>query len=159
MGSGSGSGLNRVNATILSVNASAAAVSSPLSAYGTIGVNDSGMALNEARDFKKWNFSLSGGGTGYEISVYGTNDPIAYAAWRQAFNPGYYPGGVVVLPATSWFLLPGPDQEAGTGPMANPMTQTAPMMEFSGSILACRAVLTATSGAAGVVNVNVEVQG
>jgi len=159
MGTGSGLGLVRVNATILSVQAGAATVSTPLSAYGTIGVNDTGMALNEARDFKTWNFSLTGVGAGStpEITIYGTNDPAAYRAWVQAFNPGYYPGGVATVPASSWFVLPGPDQEAGTGTMANPLTAAAPYLEFKGSILACRAVFTGGAVVGTAVSVQAEV--
>lgn len=152
--SGSGAGLNRVYSTILSCNTGTAVASSPLSSYGTIGVNDSGMVLNEALGFTKWTFTLLGGGTGYSVSVYGTNDPTAHIVWSQKMNPGQYTTPAS-LPASSWFLLPGPSEQTGTGTIANPMTGTAPVFQFSGSLLAVRAVLTASATPAGSITVAV----
>ncbi len=153
---GSGAGLNRVFATLLSLNSNAAAVGSPLTAYGAIGVNDSGMALNEAANFTKWTVSATGGGTGYSVTMYGTNDPKAYAAWRQGMNPGQYPGGALTLPASSWFILPGPAEETGTGQIANPLTATNPQFQFSGVLLAIRAVLTTATTPSGSFVIHVE---
>lgn len=158
---GSGAGLNRVNATILTVNANASAVVSPLTAYGTLGVNDSGQVLTEAMNFTKWTFSLIGGGTPatYGITLYGTNDPAAYTAWKMALNPSYamlYNGGkTVTLPATSWFKLPGPAEQSGTGAISNPITPTSPLLTVSLPLIAVRAVLT-TAGTGGPISVAVE---
>lgn len=153
---GSSAGLNLVVATLISLNASATAVASPLTGYGTLGINDSGMALNEAQGFTKWKFTASGGGTGYTVTLYGTNDPLAKAAWRQSHNPGAYPGGVLVLPASSWVILGGPSEQSGTGLIANPITATTPTFDFSGSLLAVRAVLTAVAAPSGIFTVNAE---
>lgn len=152
--SGSGAGLNRVFATILTCQPTATALATPLTGYGTIGVNDSGMALNEAMNFTKWSFMLNAGTTGYSISLYGTADPKAYAAWRNAINPGQSNG--ITLPASAWFLLPGPSEQAGTGAIANPITSTSTMFQFSGSLLAVRAVLTTATTPTGVASINVE---
>lgn len=137
-------------------NGSTAVVASPRTAYGTIGLNDSGTMLAEARDFTKWTFSLTGGGTGYSFTIYGTNDPLAYAAWKAAFNPQAYPNGTPVVPASSWFVLTNPSIQTGTGTVADPMTDSAPLLQFSGSLIAVRAVLTATSTASGTRSVVVE---
>ena len=155
---GSGAGLNRVSGVILSVSASTTVVSTPLVSYGTIGVNDSGQSFTEAMGFKSWTFSLSGGGSGYSISIYGTNDPMAYAAWKASFNPQAYAGrvgGAPTLPASSWFLIDAPSAQTGTGSIANPMTSTSPLMQYKEPLIAVRAVLTASSAASGTVNVNV----
>lgn len=152
--SGSGAGLNRVFATVLTCQPSATLVSTPLVSYGAIGINDSGMALNEAMNFTKWTFSMNQGTTGYTISLYGTNDPKAYAAWKQGFNPGQFPNGIT-LPASSWFLLPGPSEQTGTGAIVNPITSTSVLFQYSGTLLAVRAVLTAATTPTGVAVVNV----
>jgi hypothetical protein len=157
---GSGAGLNRVNGVVLSINNPATAVvPAPTMAYGTIGVNDSGQVLTEAMNFTKWTFTLLGGGTGYSVTIYGTNDPVAYAAWKASFNPALYAnrvGGAPVLPASSWFPLYAPADQTGSGAPANPMTASNPSMQFSGTLIAVRAVLTASASAAGSVSVAVE---
>lgn len=156
--SGSSAGLNRVFANILTVYSGASAVASPLAGYGTIGLNDSGMALNEAMNFTKWSASLLGGGTGMTVTLYGTTDPRADAAWRQAMNPGLYPSPVTV-PASSWFVLPGPSEQSGTGSIANPMVNTAnstAFFQYSGALMAIRAVLTASASASGLVTVSIQ---
>lgn len=156
---GSGAGLNRVTGVVLAVNAATAIVAAPLTAYGTIGVNDSGQVLTEAMGFTKWTFTLLGGGTGMSVTIYGTNDPVAYAAWKASFNPALYAqrtGGAPVLPTSSWFALYAPADATGTGAPANPMTATNPSMQFSGGLIAVRAVLTASATPVGSLSVAVE---
>ena len=154
---GSGQGLVRSFATLLTLQPTCTAVAAPLTGYGTKGINDSGMALNDAMDFSKWTFSGVGGGTGYTVSLYGTNDPVAYAAWKQSINPGAYPGGPVTLPASSWFLLPGPSEQSGTGAIANPLVAgSSNLFQYSGVLLAVRAVLTAVGTISGTYTVNVQ---
>lgn len=152
MSTGSGAGLNRVQAVILSCGTNTTAVASPLAGYGTIGVNDSGLQLCEAQGFTKWTFQLLGGGTGYSVSLYGTSDPVAIGQWRASFNPQ---APKYTLPASSWFLLPGPAEQTGTGTIANPMTGTNPQFQFSGALLGIRAVLTASATPSGVISVSV----
>jgi len=154
----SAAGQNRVYKTILTLNPSSTAVAAPLAGYGTTGLNDSGpYAMNEAMGFTKWTFSLIGAvaGSGYTVTLYGTNDPKAYKAWMSSFNP-QSPHGNVTLPASSWFVLPGPSEQSGTGTIANPMTPATPLFQFSGTLLAVRAVLTSVTAAAGSVQVAVE---
>ena len=159
----SGAGLNRASVVELSIQdpTNIAVVSSPMTAYGTIGVNDSGQLLTEARDFTKWTISKIGAGTGYSFSVYGTNDPLAYAVFRytqlgQAAFPGN-PGYVPSLPASSWFLLPAPSEQSGTGSVANPISDSSPLLQYSGTITGIRVVLTAkTAGATGLSQVVIE---
>lgn len=158
----SGAGLNRVYAVVLSgIGTGTGTVATPLTSYGTLGVNDSGMVLNEAMNFSRWTFSLLGGGTGYSVSCYGTIDPVAYGIWRQSFNPGQAIPGVPgsaknSLPATSWFLLPGPSEQTGTGGIANPLTGTSPLLTVSLPLLAVRVVLTGSATPVGGVSVAVE---
>lgn len=154
---GSGAGLNRLTAVMLSVqNGSTATVGAPRTNYGIIGLNDSGTLLAEARDYTKWTFSLTGAGSGYSFTLLGTNDPLAYAAWKASFNPQAYPNGTPVVPASSWFVLDSPSVQSGTGVVGNPLTDATPLLQFSGSLIAVRAVLTATSSASGVRNVVAE---
>jgi hypothetical protein len=152
MSTGSGAGLNRVQAVILSCNVNTAVVAAPLTAYGTLNVNDSGLVLCEAQGFTKWTFQLLGGGTGYSITLYGTSDPVALGQWRSSFNPL---APKYALPASSWFILPGPAEQTGTGTIANPITATAPSFQFSGSLLGVRAALTTSATPSGVVSVSV----
>ena len=155
----SAAGLVRVNAILLTVVPSTASFAGPTLAYGAIGVNDSGLSLVEARDYKNWTFTYIGGGTGYSVSIYGTTDPVAYAQWRASHDPQAYfnrVGGAPVLPPTSWVLLPGPSEQTGTGVVGNPLTSSAPFFQFSGAIVGVRAVLTASAAAAGTATIAVE---
>lgn len=157
----SGAGLNRASVIALTIqDKNTAVVTSPRSAYGTTGVNDTGPipVLGEARDFTKWTFSLIGAGTGYSLSVYGTVDPVAYATWKNALNPNLYLNvtNKPSTPASSWFLLPAPAEQTGTGSVANPMTDTNPLLQFSGALVGVRIVLTASVSASGTRQVVVE---
>ena len=158
----SGAGQNRIYRTVLTLNTNSTAVGTPLSSYGTLGLNDSVSSSNlaqacvEAMNFTKWTFSLLGAGSaGYTVTIYGTNDPKAYKAWMSTFNP-QSPHGTVTLPASSWFKLPGPSEQAGTGAIANPMTDSVPTFQYSGGLIGVRAVLTAVASASGNVSVAVE---
>lgn len=145
----SNAGLNRVYTVALQLQATSglAAVASPLTTYGTTGINDSGAIMFEAMNFTNWMFSLipgaGGSTTGYTISCYGTSDPIAVAQWRSSFNPQV---PAKTIPASSWVLLDAPSTQAGTGTIANPMTSTSPMLIVKQPLLAVRVVLTAVSG-------------
>lgn len=154
----SGAGQNRVEQAILVCTPSATAVASPLTGYGTIGSNDSGQCLTEANGFTKWQFQMTGSGTGYSVSIYGTADRLAYRAWvnnfgNTVFTAASQPAFNSSALAPSWFLLGAQSDQGGTGQPANPMTSTNPWMQFSGMLVAVRAVLTATSGATGTVTI------
>jgi hypothetical protein len=158
----SGAGMNRASVIALSIQdpTNIAVVAAPTTAYGIIGANDSGQLLTEARDFTKWTVTKIGAGTGYTFSVYGTNDPMAYAVFRykqlgSAAFPGN-PGFVPTLPASSWVLLPAPSDQTGTGPVANPLTDASPMMQYSGTLTGIRVVLTTKTSAAGLAQVVIE---
>lgn len=128
-----------------------------MTAYGTIGVNDSGARLVEARNFTKWNFQLLGGGTGYSVTLYGSNDTTAYFAWCFSFN-SQSPYGNIVCPASSWFPLYAPSDQSSPFAPANPMTATNPSMQYNGGLIAIRAVLTGSATPSGVVSVAVSAE-
>lgn len=158
----SGAGLNRASTIALSIqDPTITVVGSPRTAYGTTGVNDTGPipVLAEARDFTKWTFSLLGSGSGYSFTIYGTLDPLAYAAWKNEMNPNLYINSAVKPspPASSWFILPAPSEQSGTGSVANPLTDTAPLLQYSGTLVGVRVVLTGSATPAGLRQVAIEV--
>ena len=177
---GSGAGLNRVEGVLLSnipssVTAVTLGTNGVPTGYGTIGFNDSGIQLVEGRDYTKWTTSLTGTSTGLSILVLGCNDPLAYAAFKLKINPSFYqinnqpiPSGMTTAttingstvyepPAASWFILPAPAEQSGTGSVANPMTNANPLLQFSGALKAIRVVVSAASSYAGGASVNAEV--
>jgi hypothetical protein len=132
--------------------------------------------LAEARGFTKWTFSLIQTGTvalaGYQVTILGTMDPNANQTWWYAVQGrtpsgvsalpaggspsqlgsaalGYYPG----IPTTSWFVLPGPSEQSGTGVIANPLTPANPVFTCNLPLNMVRAVVTANSAATGSFNV------
>lgn len=155
---GSGAGLNRWSGVILTINPSAGIVAAPTVAYGILGVNDSFMVANEARDFTKPTFTLFGPDlTDYEVSLYGTNDPFAYTVWQQLLrgNKAYT---LASVPPSSWKLLDGPADTAGAGSAANPVTAAAPILRAQGPWIAYRCALTAAgTGATAAANVSLEI--
>ncbi len=124
------------------------AVVSPATAYGTLGVNDSGWFATPI-GMSKYTFQLVGGGTGYSVSVYGTIDPTAYLSYTQHYGSDGFEGSV---PATSSGLLPAPSEQSGTGNMANPLTSTALFLYCNMPLVAVRAVLTASATPTGSVS-------
>jgi hypothetical protein len=121
-------------------------VASPLTTYGNIGGNDSGMIFNDAMAFTKFAYMLTPSDY-YTVTLYGTLDKRAYDLWRYNLNPNPYlpqwQGVAPTLPASSWFILPGPSEQTGTGAQTNPMVQASPSLTTSMPVLAIRAVLTA----------------
>jgi hypothetical protein len=141
----SGAGLNRVGQnggeTLLVLNPSSAAYTTPYNGYGVIGGNDSGCVMWEAIGFTKWTFQFIGLGAnvaGYTVQLLGTVDPSA----RPYGQP--LPKGSTALRASSWFPLPGPSEQSGTGVISNPMVSGVTPAAFTCSIplVAVRAVLT-----------------
>jgi hypothetical protein len=100
----------------------------------------------EARNFTKWNFQLLGGGTGYQVTVFGTNDTQAYFAWMYSFNP-QSPFGSASTPASSWFPLYAPADQSSAYAPANPLTNANPSMQYNGGLIGIRAVCTGSSAA------------
>jgi hypothetical protein len=93
---------------------------------------DSGIMAAEGIGFSKWVFQIIGAGSsaaGYTVTLYGTIDPAAYnAVWGYPGNPAQNIPAIAAsgmrykgLPSTSWFQLPGPSEQSGTGNMSNPM--------------------------------------
>lgn len=155
---------------LLNLTASATAVSSPLTAYGTLGVNDSGAFVTPI-GLQTYTFQIiqpplgtpaptgAVAPTGYEVTIFGTIDPIAYQAYElnggsDAFTSVTGTNGplyavTLAVPATSWAPLPGPSEQTGTGTSANPMTATGMFFQAKIALVAVRAVLTAVNSAAG----------
>jgi hypothetical protein len=95
----------------------------------------------EAIGFTKFTFQAIGGVTGYTITFYGTIDPAA--------RPNGIPlaKGSTAVPASSWFVLPGPSEQSGTGGINNPINTTTGnnLLTCSLPLVAVRAVITAVS--------------
>ena len=147
---GSGAGLNRVGQLggkrLLSFGTAAVAVAAPLAGYGTIGITDSGPIMWEAIGFKTWAFQQLGGTTGYSVTIYGTIDPSLYTYLDSVTGAIATPQQLAtIVPASSWVPLPGPAEQTGTGTIANPMVSgTTNFFQYNGTLVAVRAVLTAT---------------
>jgi hypothetical protein len=111
-----------------------------------VGTTDSGPVGVEGIGFSKWGFQLLGTFTGFSVAIYGTLDPAAYLAWEAKIQGNTVPA----VPATSWALLPAPDEETGTGGTAtNPLVAAGVILPYNLSgLVAVRAVATA-SGATG----------
>jgi hypothetical protein len=115
---------------------------------------DSGIQMCEAIGFKTWQFQFLGAGSqasGYSVTVYGTFDRTAYEIYFPSYdgpNGSYYAQagtgrGSTLLPATSWFQLPGPSEQSGTGLSLNPVVSgTSQVLVASLGLVAVRAVAT-----------------
>lgn len=141
----SGAQLNRWGnsggVVLLTLNSAASAIALPN--YGTVGTNDSGGYVG-AIGMTKWIFQKIGAGTGYTVTLLGTINPAAYQAYTNGGAGD--PIGTSAIPASDWFVLPGPSEQSGTGIIANPLTDTTPILTVSMPLVAVRAVLTAVSG-------------
>jgi hypothetical protein len=155
---GSSAGGNLIWELLLLVAPSTAAVSTPTTGYGTIGLNDSGARLFSGRGFTKPSFQIcpppptfpyaSGNSTalasGYSVSVYYTLDKTLNTILNNSNQgAGLSLDGSTQLPPGSWALLPANADETGTGVDANPMTSgTNPILSASRSAAAFRVVVT-----------------
>lgn len=154
-------------------SATTALANQGLASYGTIGVNDSGGQMLEAIGYSKWGFQLvadsSTALSGFQVLLLGTLSPYAYLTWTNAnqgqtpyptantgtgvgknwlptwqygvtnnasFNPGVQPW--------EWVPIPGPSEQSGTGNIANPLTETTPLLFTTSPWVAVRAVVVAT---------------
>lgn len=144
----SGAGLNRVGQRggvllLANIDSTVVAYTTPQTGYGVIMSNDSGAQMLEAIGFTKWTFQLIGGGNP-QVTLFGTVDPAVYETGR----------GSTVCPATSWFQLPAPSEQSGTGGVSNPLgVNGVILLTCSLPLVAVRAVLTtaASSGVASVI--------
>ncbi len=119
---------------------------------------DSGIQMAEAIGMKTWQFQFTGAGgiiAGYSVTLYGTFDRNAYDIYHQLgdYTPNLVAAsttgrGSLLLPATSWFVLPGPSEQSGTGLSLNPMVSGAG--GFTSQVLVVSMALTAVR-AVGVV--------
>ena len=165
---GSSAGANFIWELLLLVPPTAAAVSTPLAAYGTIGVNDSGARLFAGRGFTKPSFQIcpqppqypyaanntSALASGYSVTIYYTLDKTLNTILNNSNKgAGISLDGSTQLPVGSWAPLPSPDDESATVIDANPMTSgTNPILSASRCGAAFRAVVTTVTGtpAAGI---------
>lgn len=111
--------------------------------------------MAEGIGMKTWQFQMIGAGataSGYTVTLYGTFDPAAYNLYyrlgQYAPNlvaPNTTGRGSVLLPSTSWIILPGASEQSGTGLSQNPMTSgsggfTSQVLVVSLALVAVRAV-------------------
>jgi hypothetical protein len=104
------------------------------------------------KGFSKWVFQMLGPGAaaaGYSVTILGTIDPGILASVNMMTQPNTFGSGSdlagnrTVIPATSWFALPGPSEQSGTGTIANPMVSgTTTVFICALPLVAVRAVLT-----------------
>jgi hypothetical protein len=139
----SSAGLNRVGLkggeTLLKLTANSA---------GT--ALDSGLQMAEAAGMKTWQFQFDGLGSttvGYTVTLYGTFSRSAYDIYHQLgnytptlVNPATTGRGSTLLPLTSFFVLPGPSEQSGTGLSLNPMVSGG--AAFTSSVLVVSMALT-----------------
>src|ERR1700722_10463284 len=167
-------------AIILTVTPSSVAVANPLAGYGVVGStqnmwtgNDSGLQGMQWAYSKDWVFHAiqigSVAPSGYQISIYGSNDPRAFVpepvndrgrvpgspyfvqpsgrdhALRLPIEIHPLNGDVTAGPANSWVLLPGPSDQAGTGVDVNPIISVGQMFLARRALISVRAVLTVSA--------------
>ncbi len=136
-------------------------MSSPTTAYGTIGFNDSGGWCGESRAFTKMAFQLEPIGStplsGFAVTIYICTTPAAWQTWWNALqgNGSPFPAGARAYNGTSavnlavqgftnaagyvpgvapgaWVQVEGPSQQSGTGStMGNPLTPSTPYLTVS----------------------------
>jgi hypothetical protein len=165
----SGAGLNRIGAgggvfLLDAITSATAVVSSPLTAYGTLNVNDSGGQATEGIGYSKWVFHLVATDatalSSLSVTMLGTISPFAYSTFTgvmggktptpqvpqvgPAYAPGYSnaTGFVPGVAPWEWFIIPGPSEQSGTGNIANPLTAYTPLLYTSMPLVAVRAVVT-----------------
>lgn len=165
---GSSAGANFVLEPILHLNPNCTALSSPLTQYGTIGFNDTGLILLEARFFTKWGFLMAPEEyplaqpnnralpTNYAVTIYYTISKLAFKAQTNQQIPFASPTGAngsTLIPVGSWWPLPASADQSGTASDYNPLTSDGPVLAGTRFAVGFRAVLTAVTGSptAGVI--------
>jgi hypothetical protein len=158
---GSSAGGNFVLNPILHLNPNSTALSSPLTQYGTIGGNDTGLILVEARFFTKWGFMMCPEEypltqpnnralpTNYAVTIYYTISKVTFKAQTNQQVPYAGPigaDGSTLVPVGSWWPLPASSDQSGTASDANPITSDGPVLAGSRFATGFRAVLTAVTG-------------
>lgn len=164
MSTGSGAGLNRIGQLggvfllrNVNANVSAVAATPPTPpAYGTFGINDSGIVMWEGIGFSKWVFQILQVGataaSGYSFTLYGTISRGVYTA-KQAGRTGAFTASTNPdVQPVNWFQIPAPSEQVGTGIVANPLTAVGQVLYCSLPLVAVRAVLTASATPLGTVD-------
>lgn len=108
---------------------------------------DSGVQMMDAMGYSRFVFQLLGTFTGFTATFYGTNDPALYAYYLA--NIGTWQGSTTAIPTTSWFTLPAPAEQTGTGTSVNPLTSAGQLLEVRTPIMAVRCVLTSSGTGTG----------
>ena len=134
---------------MLLLNASSTAVATPLTAYGNAG-NDSGAFGFETIGMKEVTFQLLGAGSnaaGYTVTIYCSISPnLLYTHDNQpGFQVPYTSlrGDKTLIPAYDWSPVPGPDEDAATGGISNPLVSGGVKLLVNKSpFVVYRAVLT-----------------
>lgn len=129
---GDAAGIVRINKPILSTSGASA---------------DSGPTCLEAKNWRNWQFTVTGTFTGYSVLWYGTNDPATAGTLPGTATPpgNYQPNPIAISPtASNWFKIPGEATQSGTGIEANPMTDATQSLSYDRPLLAVRCVITGT---------------
>ena len=160
---GSSAGGNRILVPILKLVPTATAVATPLTGYGTIGLNDSGLVLVEAQFWTKWGFQLcpeevpqpalpntTALATGYSVTIYYTlSRYVQFAQQTRQTQPYQSPAdatGSTLVPVGAWWPLPAPSDQSGTATDYNPLTSDGPVLAGNRFAMGFRAVLTTITG-------------
>jgi hypothetical protein len=144
-------------------------VATPITATST--TVDSGIQMVEALNMHKFAFQCIGTGANFTATFYGTLDPAAYQLYYYGTTtiptaattasgtmaqglPNMTGRGSTSLPATSWFPLPAPSEESGTGASSNPMVATGSVLAYTFTgLVAVRCVVVTQSGFTGSLQV------
>jgi hypothetical protein len=163
---GGGPGSNMVGSwgakPILRLRPGATPLANPKTQYGTIGINDSGLVLYEAKGWKSWGFQLAPETlaafpipnntvlpNGYVVTLYYTILQVAALAQFNRTQPMQTPigaDGSTILPVGAWWDLPQASDNAGSATDNNPITFAGPVCAGTRFAVAFRAVLTNVIG-------------
>jgi hypothetical protein len=125
-----------------------------------------------ARGFSKYGIQTTGTGAGYQLTVYGSNDDetiraAVYGTLNTQFRtyqnmnpppgePTAAYGTACAIPESSWYVLPAPSEQSGTGNVTNPLIPTgtnASVLFVTMPLTAVRVKVTGVSGGSGITNV------
>lgn len=122
------------------------------------GAIDSGWIMFEAVGLTKWTFALEANTAdalaGWSVTIYGSNNQQLRQKYLQTLGSPTQPTDVAAAFPYTGAPLPGPAEQGGTGGIANPLTPLVPFFQYSGDLVAVRAI--ATGGTSGYINVTAE---